>query len=181
MSQNRKIVYKSDQIRSMISSLAREILRRHSDSMDRLALVGIRTGGVYLMERLHKILRKRTGLNIPRGVVDITLYRDDIDTSPIRPTIGDTELMFDVNDKYIILIDDVLYTGRTIRAAIDVIIDFGRPRKIEVAVLIDRGNREIPIYAEYVGETVETKESDRVRVKFSEETGRGDEIVLERR
>lgn len=181
MSQNRKVVYKGDQIRSMISSLAAEILRRYSGSMDRLALVGIRTGGVYLMERLHKILKKRTGLNIPCGVVDITLYRDDIDTSPIRPTIGATELMFDVNDKYIILIDDVLYTGRTIRAAIDVIIDFGRPRKIEVAVLIDRGNREIPIYAEYVGEKVETKESDRVRVKFSEETGKNDEIILERR
>lgn len=181
MPQNRKVVYKGDKIKLMISSLAKEILQRHSDWMDRLALVGIRTGGVYLMERLHKILKKKTNLNIPRGIVDITLYRDDIDTSPIKPTIGDTDLMFDVNDKYIILIDDVLYTGRTIRAAIDVIIDFGRPRKIEVAVLIDRGNREIPIYAEYVGEKIETKESDRVRVKFSEETGKDDEIVLERR
>ncbi len=181
MSQNKKVVLRSEEIKAMINSLAEEILKRHSNLLDRLALVGIRTGGVYLMERINRIIKKKTKINIPCGVVDITLYRDDIDTSPIKPTIGDTELMFDVNDKYIVLVDDVLYTGRTIRAAIDVIIDFGRPRKIEVAVLIDRGNREIPIYAEYIGQKIETKEKDRVTVRFSEETGKDDEVILERR
>jgi pyrimidine operon attenuation protein/uracil phosphoribosyltransferase len=179
----RKVLFKSDEIRAMISSIAESIIQNHREHTERLALVGIRTGGVYLMERIHRILKKRLKTEIPTGIVDITLYRDDIDTSPIKPTVGETELLFDVNDKYIILVDDVLYTGRTMRAAIDVLIDFGRPKKIEPAVLVEREEkyREIPIYAIYRGSTPKTGERDRVTVRFSEETGRDDEVILERR
>ncbi|MGC8927407.1 MAG: bifunctional pyr operon transcriptional regulator/uracil phosphoribosyltransferase PyrR [Myxococcota bacterium] len=177
-----KVILKSDDIKNIIQSMAEQILEHYSGSVDRLALIGIRTGGVYLMERIHKILKKRLKTDIPKGIVDITLYRDDIDSSLSRPEIGETELLFDVNDKIIILIDDVLFTGRTIRAAIDVIIDFGRPKKIVVAVLVDRGNREIPVYAEFVGYKVKTQEVDRVNVIFVEEGRRKeDAVILERR
>jgi len=180
---NRKVLFKSEDIRTMISGIAESIIQNHKEQPNRLALVGIRTGGVYLMERIHKILKKRLKTDIPTGIVDITLYRDDIDTSPMKPTVGETELLFDVNDRYIILVDDVLYTGRTIRAAIDVLIDFGRPKKIEPAVLIEREEkyREIPIYAMYRGNAPKTEEKDRVTVRFFEETGREDEVILERR
>lgn len=182
MKESNKLILKSDEIGKIIISMAEQIIEKYSDYADRLALIGIRTGGVYLMERIHKILKKKLKVDIPKGIVDITLYRDDIDSSLSRPEVGETELLFDVNDRIIILIDDVLFTGRTIRAAIDVIIDFGRPKKIVVAVLVDRGHREIPVYAEFVGYKVETGEKDRVNVIFVEEGRRKeDAVILERR
>lgn len=178
MKEGNKIILKGKEIQRLISQIAEQIISRHSKEADRLALVGIRTGGVYLMERIYKVLKKKLKIDFPKGIVDITLYRDDIDSSLSKPEVGETELLFDVNDKYIILVDDVLFTGRTIRAAIDVIIDFGRPKKIEVAVLIDRGHREIPVYAEYVGYKIETFEDDRVNVVFTEEGKRKEDVVI---
>ncbi len=178
MKESNKVILKGEEIRQLISQIAEKIISRYGKDADRLSLVGIRTGGVYLMERIHKILKKKLKTDIPKGIVDITLYRDDIDSSLSKPEVGETELLFDVNDKYIILIDDVLFTGRTIRAAIDVIIDFGRPKKIEVAVLVDRGHREIPVYAEFVGYRIETRENDRVNVVFTEEGKRKEDAVI---
>ncbi len=178
MKENSKIILKGKEVQQLISQLGERIISQYGRDAERLALIGIRTGGVYLMERIYRILKRKLKTDIPKGIVDITLYRDDIDSSLSKPEIGETELLFDVNDKYIILIDDVLFTGRTIRAAIDVIIDFGRPKKIEVAVLIDRGHREIPVYAEFVGYKIVTREDDRVNVVFTEEGKRKDDVVI---
>ncbi|MCX7944649.1 MAG: bifunctional pyr operon transcriptional regulator/uracil phosphoribosyltransferase PyrR [Deltaproteobacteria bacterium] len=178
MKSNNKVILKGEEIHKLILKIAKEIAERYKCNSRDLALVGIRTGGVYLMERIYRILKKKLKTDMPRGIVDITLYRDDIDSPLSKPEVGETELLFDVNDKYIILIDDVLYTGRTIRAAIDVIIDFGRPKKIDVAVLIDRGHREIPFYAEFVGCKIETLGRDKINVVFTEEGKRKEDVVI---
>ncbi len=176
----KNVILSGEEIKDLITLMADRIIQTHKSDIEKVALVGIRTGGVFLMERMHKLLKKRLNRDVPKGIVDITLYRDDIDSdsSLAKPEVGETELLFDVNDRYIILVDDVLFTGRTIRAAIDVIIDFGRPKKIEVAVLVDRGHREIPVYAEFVGYKVETLMNDRVNVEFVEEGKRKEDMVV---
>jgi len=147
--------------------------------LDGVVLVGIRTGGVFLAERLRqKILQKR-GIDLPTGTIDITLYRDDWTRLSQTPEVKKTEIHFSIEDKHVLLVDDVLFTGRTIRAAIDALLDLGRPRRIELAVLIDRGHRELPIQADYVGKILETSRQDSVNVELKELTDT-DQVVLER-
>jgi len=144
-----------------------------------LALVGIRTGGMYLARRLQGLIEKRRQTSIPTGVIDINLYRDDWTRVAPKPIVGKTELNFSVDDRWVILVDDVLFTGRTVRAAMDALMDFGRPAKIELAVLADRGHRELPICANYVGFTLETTRDERVNVYLSD-MGREEMVVVER-
>jgi pyrimidine operon attenuation protein/uracil phosphoribosyltransferase len=163
----------------MVRTLVDGILGRE-DSLDRTLLVGIRKRGVPLARRLAAEIRSRTGKEVPLGVLDITLYRDDLSLISPQPLVRDTEIGTDINGTRTILVDDVLYTGRTVRAALDALADFGRPHRIELAVLIDRGHRELPIHADHVGETVETDAEEMVEVRLQEVDGK-DEVVIIRR
>ena len=154
-----------------LKRMAHEILERNH-GVEGLVLVGVRTRGVPLAERLaNHIAAVENTSPPPVGAVDITLYRDDVFVGLPRPEIGRTELPGSIVDRKVVLVDDVLYTGRTIRAAIDVLMDYGRPRAVELAVLVDRGLRELPIHADYVGLTVETTRSQSVRVYLCESDG----------
>jgi pyrimidine operon attenuation protein/uracil phosphoribosyltransferase len=164
-----------------LARMAEEIVARHSPEAPRLgselALVGIRTGGLVLAERLVKLLAA-AGVEAPLGAVDITLYRDDVFVGLPRPEVGPTELPFALPGRTVVLVDDVLYTGRTVRAALDVLVDYGRPRAVELAVLVDRGHRELPIQADVVGLRVETTRAESVRVMLRE-LGEPDRVVVQ--
>jgi len=147
--------------------LAHEILEKNSD-LDRLAFIGIKRRGVPLAQRLARKIEALELHAVPVGVLDINLYRDDLTTVDIKPVVSATEIPFSVQGKDIILVDDVLYTGRTIRAALDALFDHGRPRRVQLAVLIDRGHRELPIEATYVGKHVPTSSREIIEVKFRE-------------
>lgn len=157
-------------IRARVEKLAAEIAA--GGDTGNMAIVGIKTRGVPLADRVVKLLTERHGLEVDTGALDITLYRDDLSLVAEQPVVRGTEIDFDVSDKRIILVDDVLYTGRTIRAAITQLYDFGRPAKIELAVMVDRGHRELPIAADYIGETITTRKGQVVDVFFSETDGR---------
>jgi pyrimidine operon attenuation protein/uracil phosphoribosyltransferase len=146
---------------------------------DRLALVGIQRRGAELAERLGHIIEQREGVSVPRGVMDITLYRDDLQTIGPRPIIGETNISFDLEGLFVVIVDDVLYSGRTIRAALDQLADFGRPARIGLAVLVDRGGRELPIQADIVGESVAAEAGLRVDVLVSELDGRDAVEIVE--
>ena len=152
---------------SALSKIVEEIVARNPDSK-RLFFIGIRTGGVFLAERLRKMTVERVRHEVPLGVMDITLYRDDIFDALPKPEIGSTDLPCTLEDHAVVLVDDVLFTGRTIRAALAELIDFGRPEKVQLAVLLDRGHRELPIQPDYVGLKVETTREQSVRVFFHE-------------
>ncbi len=160
----------------VLRRIAHEIVERHAGGRD-VALVGVHTGGYVLAERLVKLLAAVEGAAVPLGAVDITLYRDDVFVGLPRPEVGATELPFELAGRTIVLVDDVLYTGRTVRAALDALNDYGRPRAVELAVLVDRGHRELPIQADYVGLKVETSRSESVRVMLRE-LGEPDRVVL---
>jgi len=144
-----------------------------------LVLIGIQRRGVELAERIAKLVEKDEGVSVPRGALDITLYRDDLETVGPKPVIGETRLPVDLTDKHAVIVDDVLYTGRTVRAALDELADFGRPKRISLCVLIDRGGRELPIQADVVGQVVKTGPGDRVEVQVEEVDGR-DQVDLVR-
>ena len=131
---------------------------RHPQLND-MVLVGIRTGGVFLAERLKEKILQKGGIDLPTGIIDIALYRDDWTRLSQTPEVKKTEIRFPIEDKHVLLVDDVLFTGRTIRAALDALLDLGRPRRVELAVLIDRGHRELPICADYVGSILETSKT----------------------
>ena len=150
--------------------IAHEIVEANKGTED-LVLVGIRRRGVPLAQRIARAISEFEGKEVPVGTLDITLYRDDLQLVAKQPVLRKTELPFDVEDKVVVLIDDVLYTGRTIRAAMDEIIDFGRPKAIRLAVMIDRGHRELPIRADYVGKNVPTSGREIISVKLSEQDG----------
>jgi len=173
--EKRKIMDKID-IRNTIERLASEILERHKD-YKKIALIGIRTRGAPIAKRIKEILEEKLKIEIPLGILDITFYRDDLQKISEYPEVKSTLLDFDVNNREIILVDDVLYTGRTIRSALDAIIDFGRPDKIELLVLIDRGHRELPIHPDYLGKKVATSKSENVEVRLEEIDG-VDEVVI---
>lgn len=175
MESERVILYTSD-IDRILSRMAHEILEKHRGSKG-LVLIGIRTGGVYLADRLAGKINAIDGTDIPRGDLDITLYRDDWTRISHQPVVQRTELPFSLDAKQVILVDDVLFTGRTVRAAMDALIDFGRPDRIELAVLVDRGHRELPIQANYVGKHIETIHNNTVNVYLSEHDGR-DEVTI---
>ncbi len=166
-----KTILTQEEIKKTITKLAKAILKKNED-LSELAVVGIQTRGVFLAKRLlNEIVRiKKMKTEIPFGFLDITLYRDDLGQNADIPTIKDTNIPFDVNGKNIILVDDVLYTGRTIRSALDVLKDFGRPKSIQLVVLIDRGYRELPIQADFIGLSHYTK--DKVCVDFVEIDGK---------
>jgi pyrimidine operon attenuation protein/uracil phosphoribosyltransferase len=140
--------------------------------------VGIRTGGVYLAERLKNKISKIEGIDVPIGILDITLYRDDLRMGNRKPRPKKTDIPFSLDDKKVILVDDVLFTGRTIRAAMDALIDFGRPRLIQLAVLIDRGHRELPIRADFVGKNLPSSLWESVVVNLTEKNGT-DEVIIQ--
>ncbi len=158
--------------------ISHEILEVHKGT-EGLGLIGIQRRGVYLARRLHKKIKEIEGVDVPTGQVDITLYRDDWTRISINPVIQATEIPFSVDGKKIILVDDVLFTGRTIRCAMDALIDFGRPDRIELAVLVDRGHRELPIQGNYVGKFVETRRAEMVNVMVTEYDGE-DRVVIEK-
>lgn len=160
-----------------LERLAGEIVEKTRHFDGRLALVGVRTRGVPLSQRLARSIEASTGRRPDLGVLDITLYRDDLTAIGEQPVVRSTELPFGVDDAWIVLVDDVLFTGRTVRAAITALIDFGRPRTIQLLVIVDRGWRELPIHADYVGTTLETSREQTVNVYVAEEDGR-DEVVL---
>jgi pyrimidine operon attenuation protein / uracil phosphoribosyltransferase len=172
-------VMDADRMSRALTRMAHEILERNR-GLDELALVGIRTRGVPIARRLAKSLREINGDDVPTGALDITLYRDDLMRNPVgpQPLVRRTEIPFSIDDRKILLVDDVLYTGRTIRAALDALIDFGRPRAIQLIVLVDRGHRELPIKADYVGKNLPTSLKQSVRVRLQEIDG-VDEVALE--
>ena len=166
----------ADGIRRALIRIAHEITEKNR-GVENVALVGIRTRGVPLAARIAEEIQKIENVEVPVGSLDITLYRDDLTTMGYNPVIHGTEINFDVTGKHIVLVDDVLYTGRTIRAALDAIIDMGRPNSIQLAVLIDRGHRELPIRADYAGKNVPTSRRETIEVALQEE-GKEDEVIL---
>jgi pyrimidine operon attenuation protein/uracil phosphoribosyltransferase len=156
--------------------MAGEIVER-SHGLDQLMLIGIRTRGVPLAEALMAEIEQMEGKRVPMGILDITLYRDDLSTIAPNPVVKETVLHKAIDNQTLILCDDVLYTGRTIRSALDALIDFGRPRAVQLAVLIDRGHRELPIQGDVVGRTVATEADQIIKVHFQEVDGR-DEVLL---
>jgi pyrimidine operon attenuation protein/uracil phosphoribosyltransferase len=161
-----------------LTRIAHEILERHKGSRD-LVLIGIRTRGVHLARRLAAKIYTIEGEAVPLGVIDITLYRDDLRRRFDHPKAARTDIPFALTDRCVILVDDVLYTGRTIRAALDGLMDFGRPCAIQLAVLVDRGHRELPIRADYVGRNVPTALQESVKVWLQEEDGLEQVVILE--
>ncbi len=160
-----------------LSRIAHEIVERHHGT-NNLALVGIRTRGVPLAKALQNKIKEFEGIEIPTGSVDITLYRDDLSRIAPNPLIQATELDFEIETKVVVLVDDVLFTGRTIRGALDAVIEYGRPRAIELAVLIDRGHREFPIRADFVGKNVPTSLSEVIKVQCQEVDGQDSVLMM---
>ena len=176
----RRVVADGPAVARMLRRLASEIAEKSAGTAG-LALVGIRTGGLFLAERLAGLIEGIEGRRPLFGAVDITLYRDDVFHGLPRPEIGPTELPFDLEGMTVVLVDDVLYTGRTVRAALDALMDFGRPRAVQLAVLIDRGRRELPIQADYVGLSTETGAHESVKVFLTEGGHPADRVVLRTR
>jgi len=167
----------ADDIRRALTRIAHEIIERDKGGRG-LALVGIANRGDHLARRLAEAIRMIEGVAVPVGVLDITFYRDDIGMKAEAPEVHETRIGFDLNGSTVVLVDDVLFTGRTIRAAMDALMDFGRPRRIQLAVLVDRGHRELPIRADFVGKNVPTRRADDVRVLVTELDGE-DAVVVE--
>ncbi|MGQ0715149.1 MAG: bifunctional pyr operon transcriptional regulator/uracil phosphoribosyltransferase PyrR [Gemmatimonadaceae bacterium] len=162
-----------------LKRMADEILELNNGTDD-LIVVGIQRRGVQLASRIVDAMKEREGVDVPRGALDITLYRDDLQTVGPRPVVGPTDLPWNLEGKHVVIIDDVLYTGRTVRAALDELADFGRPARIALAVLVDRGGRELPIHADIVGKKIEVAPTDRVDVLVNELDGKDAVVVVPR-
>jgi pyrimidine operon attenuation protein/uracil phosphoribosyltransferase len=173
---NRTILLDARAMSRALQRMAVEILEL-AHGTDDLVLIGIQRRGVELAERIAKLIEKDEGVSVPRGALDITLYRDDLGTVGPKPVIGETHIPGDLTDKHAVIVDDVLYTGRTVRAALDELTDFGRPKRISLCVLVDRGGRELPIQADIVGKAVKTAPGERVDVQVEELDGR-DQVEL---
>ena len=173
------VVMDADRVSRSLTRIAHEILERNRGVED-LALIGIRARGVPIAMRLAAHLEQIAGVKVPTGTLDITLYRDDLMRTPVgpQPVIRRTDIPFSIDGRHILLVDDVLFTGRTIRAALDALIDFGRPSAIQLVVLVDRGHRELPIRADYVGRNIPTARTQNVHVRLAEIDGR-DEVEVE--
>jgi pyrimidine operon attenuation protein / uracil phosphoribosyltransferase len=163
-------IVNEDEMRRAIVRISHEIVERNR-GVEGLALIGIRRRGLPLAERIRANIRSFEGAEVPLGALDITLYRDDLQKIAQQPVVRTTDIPFDIEDRVLVLVDDVLYTGRTVRAALDALMDFGRPKVIQLAVLIDRGHRELPIRADFVGKNVPTSRREVVKVQLREEDG----------
>jgi len=177
MEVNGRIIMGQDEIQAVLDRLAGEIVAAAVDPA-KLALVGIYTGGVFLARRLEAIIAARLNLRIPVGTLDINLYRDDWTLLHTQPIVRASDLPFRIDGRDLVLVDDVLFTGRTIRAALDALIDYGRPRRVQVAVLVDRGHRELPICGQFIGITLDTVSEEQVNVLLAEKDGI-DQVVVE--
>lgn len=166
-------------IERTLNRITHEILERNK-GVDDLVFIGIRTGGVHLALRIAKIIHDIERKEVPVGILDVTLYRDDLRTKKEQPSLKKTDIPFSITDKKVILVDDVLFTCRTIRAALDSLMDFGRPREIQLAVLIDRGHKELPIRADYVGKNIPTSLKESVEVMLKEEGFEDKVVILEK-
>ena len=173
---DKTVLMDSEGIRRALTRIAHEIVEKNK-GVDNVVLVGIRTRGVPIAERLAENIEKTEGKKPPVGVLDITLYRDDLSTLAYQPIVRPTELPVDITGKIVVLVDDVLYTGRTIRAALDAIIDNGRPKTIQLAVLVDRGHRELPIRADFVGKNVPTSSKEVISVQL-QATDEAENVIL---
>lgn len=168
----------ADDIRRAVRRIAHEIIERNKGVQD-VVLVGMRTRGVPLARRLADAIRQFEGVEVPVGALDVGLYRDDLPYLGLRPSLQPSDIPIDIDGKRVVLVDDVLYTGRTVRAALDALIDLGRPAEIQLAVLVDRGHRELPIRADYVGKNLPTSRREQVEVKVEEVDGRDEVLILE--
>ena len=173
---DKAIIMDDQAIKRALTRVAHEIVERNKGVGD-VVLVGIRTRGVPLAQRIAEEIKRIEGVELPVGVLDITLYRDDLSTLAYQPIVHETQIPFSINDKKVVLVDDVLFTGRTVRAALDAIIDIGRPSAIQLAVLIDRGHRELPIRADYVGKNVPTSGKEIVSVQLTL-TDESEQVVI---
>ena len=178
MATNERMVMDAQAIERALTRVTHEILERNKGT-DGLVLVGIRSRGVHIAQRLRQRIHAIEGVEVPAGIIDITLYRDDLSRSRQQPTVKGTDIDFDVDETRVVLVDDVLFTGRTIRAALDALMDFGRPRNVQLVVLVDRGHRELPIRADYVGKNLPTAVNESVEVRLMESDGR-DEVFIAR-
>ncbi len=172
-----RIVMQAEDIERSLQRMAEEIVEKSLDPAG-LALVGIHTGGVHLARRLERIMREKFQLDLPVGALDINLYRDDWTRLHTQPVVKASEIPFIIDDREVVLIDDVLYTGRTIRAALDALVDFGRPKRVQLCVLVDRGHRELPICGQFIGVQVETLVDEMVNVLLTEKD-EVDQVVVE--
>jgi pyrimidine operon attenuation protein/uracil phosphoribosyltransferase len=173
---NEKVIMDAGDISRAVMRIAHEIVERNKGVKD-LTLVGIRTGGVHLAHRLVKHIQSIEGVQVPIGELDITLYRDDLALRKDQPILRKTSVPFDMTNKVVVLVDDVLFTGRTIRAAMDGLMDLGRPEEIQLAVLVDRGHRQLPIKANYIGKNLPTSRDEQIQVLL-EESGDDDRVVI---
>lgn len=178
MKEKAKILDKDTMNRALMR-IAHEVLEKNKGT-ESLCLVGIRNRGVYLAQRLAECIKKIEGIDIAVGALDITLYRDDLTLIAAQPVVRKTEIDFDITDKNLVLVDDVLYTGRTIRAALDALIDFGRPKTIQLAVLVDRGHRELPVRADYVGKNIPTAQNETIEVRLDEVDDKDEVVIIEK-
>jgi pyrimidine operon attenuation protein / uracil phosphoribosyltransferase len=172
---NEKAVLHAEDVRRALTRIAHEIIERNPGSVP--ALVGIHTRGAFLARRLHAMLEELLDAEVPLGDLDIGFYRDDVTTRPDAPVLHASHIDFDLAGRTVVIVDDVLYTGRTVRAAIEALFDYGRPRRVQLAVLADRGHRELPIRPDYVGKNLPTSSAEHVRVRMSELDGL-DEVVI---
>ena len=177
---DKTVLMDKDAIRRALTRISHEIVERNRGTQS-LVLVGIRSRGIPLAERIAAAIEKIEGTKPALGILDITLYRDDLSTLSYQPIVRETEIPVDITGKTIVLVDDVLYTGRTIRAALDALIDMGRPKIIQLAVLIDRGHRELPIRADFVGKNVPTSSKEAIRVMLEEHDAEERVVLAERR
>jgi len=177
MTKKRKMIMSARSIERALNRIALQIMERNPD-VDNMVIIGIHTGGVFLADRIHGIIREREQIDLPAGSLDITLYRDDWSRVAQNPIVKKTDISYSLENKTLILVDDVLYTGRTIRAAMDAIMDFGRPSSIQLAVLVDRGGRELPIQPDFTGKEIKVGANEHIHVLLKENIG-NDEVVLE--
>lgn len=178
MKEKAKILDK-DAISRALTRISHEIVEKNKGTGN-LCLIGIRTRGVYLAQRLASYIKNIEGKSVLTGALDITLYRDDLALASGQPVVRKTEIDFDINAMNLILVDDVLYTGRTVRAALDALVDFGRPKSIQLAVLVDRGHRELPIRADYAGKNIPTSKDERIEVRLEESEGIDEVVIIEK-
>ena len=177
MSRKKKTIMTAQDIARALDRVALQILERNLQTKE-IVIVGIHTGGVFLADRIHRIIEKREKIRLPSGSLDITLYRDDWSRVTQNPIVKKTDISFEIEGKTMILVDDVIYTGRTIRAALDAVMDFGRPSSIQLAVLVDRGGRELPIQPDYTGMEIQVESDQQIQVLL-QENGGVDKVVLD--